>query len=58
MNYMFEVRAFVITHQGISKLTLFLFFIFITYKNDVTRNELFADYLNRYLYKISQELEK
>ena len=55
---MFEVRAFVITHQGISKLTLFLFFIFITYKNDVTRNELFADYLNRYLYKISQELEK
>ena len=55
MNYTFEVHAFVITHQSFSKLT---FFIFITYKKDATRNELFADYLKQCLYKISQELEK
>ena len=56
MNYTFEVHAFVITHQSFSKLT-FLIFI-MSYKKDATRNELFADYLKCYLYKISQELEK
>ena len=58
MSYTFEVRTYVITHQSFSKLTFFLFFIFMTYKKDVTRIELFVDYLNQYLYKISQDLEK